>query len=642
MAHHFAGLFLKYITDILLHFKNNLLFFLKCSVANVVDDTLFNSPAPDTLSCPARLYVLNDVTKLQQYKGESVNVAVVYSNYPSVYMKVFYDGVFFKSVPINQTLFSNLGNTSAYLGRGRTISTGAGLDIQFEEFRIYFGELSKADSQTLFLVGTDPSHLTISSDRTASDIWINFYSTSLIDMNIQFYGGSTGPRNSSLQDVDVDTNYAFKMFGDETSFQLNPEDGQCNYRPIFSLDPETSSTQAKVPAMNYTVTLLDSSLSAPEFSDTSCPSNQAPCFCGASKSPFQYMTDANLLNQSLVVTEVNSTLFVFQYYYRTGLCYEIIGSEHFSLTEGQANSEGDSCFSKDVFYMDKTDGSSLKSKNVTILLFERYPEGINWFAINNQNQYVAATWTDPPLVNWFIENSTLTVLDQVSGSNSNVVFDYNTTLIKSCDSCHTAISVGVLYTVTASYAFPSFPYSLQFEVYAKRSGGDGTFTVDNIWYIPVLGVVSKEVPNFYPVSSDPNLIFLIIRDPPGGTSQTTVQAGTTFQVGISIDNMQTYDTSMTTTDSSELGFELDAAVGFGYLQILKKGMTYTSASSLGLTVSTALGSTSTHDYSFYFESDFSTSDDPNIAGHPSDVIIGGGIDISVAEATQGKILNMLT
>lgn len=32
---------------------------------------------------------------------------------------------------------------------------------------------------------------------------------------------------------------------------------------------------------------------------------------------------------------------------------------------------------------------------------------------------------------------------------------------------------------------------------------------------------------------------------------------------------------------------------------------------------------------------FSTSDDPAIAGHPSDVIVGGGVDLMVNEALQG-------
>ena len=401
-------------------------------------------------------------------------------------MKVFYNGVFFKSVPINQAIFSSLGNTTAYIGRNRTsLTSGSGLDAQFDEFRIYFGELSKSDAQSLFLIGTDPSHVTISSANTESNIYLSFYATGVVNVNIQFYGGSPGPNNSSL--LNAETSYLLKMFGSETSFKLIPVDQRCAYNPVFSLNPQTSSSEKKVAAMNYTVTLLDSKLPAPEFSVTSCPSDDTPCFCGASKSPFQYMTDAGLLDQSLSVTDVNTTLLVFQYYYRTGLCYEAIGSERFSVVQGVANSEGDSCFAPDVFYMNKTDGSSLKKRSVIIKLFERYPEGVTWFTLNNQNQYVVKVWSDPPLVNWFIEDSTLTVLDQVSGSNSNEVIEYNTTLVKSCAQCYTASSAGNIYTIAANYAFPSFPYNLQFEIYAKRSGADGTFTVDNTWYIPVLG-----------------------------------------------------------------------------------------------------------------------------------------------------------
>ena len=467
------------------------------SVANVIDDSFFSSPAPSgtgSTVCPARLYVLNDVAKLQQYQGQEVNIAVVYSHYPSVYKKVYFNGIFFKSVSINSTLFSNLGNTTAYLGRNhnKNVNSGKGLDVQFDEFDIYFGELSNSDVASLFLIGTDPSHVTISSDNTLSDIYLTFYSTSQVEVDVQFYGGSPGPAISSSGNNtlnDVSTSFLYKMFGSETSFQLIPNDPQCTYAPIFNLDPETSTTHPNfVPAMNYTITLMSSALPAPEFSASSCPSGTTPCFCDTSESPTVYMTNANLLNQSFVVIDVNTTISVFQYYYRTALCYEVIGSEYFSLMEGQANSEGDSCFSSDVFYMNKTDGSSLKYKNVTIKLFERYPEGVSWFTVNNQNQIVANIWTDPPLVNWNIQNATLTIFDEISGSNSDVAIDYNTTLIKSCSQCHTVIPVGNLYTLAATSAFPTFPYDLKFEIYAKRIGSDGTFTVDNIWYIPVTGI----------------------------------------------------------------------------------------------------------------------------------------------------------
>jgi hypothetical protein len=36
-------------------------------------------------------------------------------------------------------------------------------------------------------------------------------------------------------------------------------------------------------------------------------------------------------------------------------------------------------------------------------------------------------------------------------------------------------------------------------------------------------------------------------------------------------------------------------------------------------------------YSFNFEYDISTSSDPSIAGHASDIIVGGGIDVTLTD-----------
>ena len=45
-----------------------------------------------------------------------------------------------------------------------------------------------------------------------------------------------------------------------------------------------------------------------------------------------------------------------------------------------------------------------------------------------------------------------------------------------------------------------------------------------------------------------------------------------------------------------------------------------------------------YSYSFQFNYAFSTSDDAFIAGHPSDVIIGGGIDVIVSQTLEGDNL----
>ena len=366
-------------------------------MTKVVDEKLRSSPRlTNTSTCLARLYVLNDVSKLNQYQGREVNIGLVYGSYPSAYMKVFYDGIFYKSVPINSTYFGSLDNNTAYIGRNSKtdVSVGTGLNAQFHEFRIYFGEISKLDAQTIYLIGTNPNRVTISSENTISDIYLTFYSTSQVDMDIQFYGGSPGPTNNSLN---ISTSFLYRMFGSETSFQLIPTNETCMFRPKFSLNPVSSSSRSiRVPAMNYTITLLDNSLPAPKFSSTSCPSGFTPCFCSESKTPFQYMMDANLLNQSFSVIEVNSTVNIVQYYYRTGVCFEAIGSEQFSLVEGSdiSSDKSLSCFNEDVFYMSKEDRNPLKSKILKVKLFERYPEGVTWFTVNNQ-KYVTNEWTEP-------------------------------------------------------------------------------------------------------------------------------------------------------------------------------------------------------------------------------------------------------
>ena len=101
--------------------------------------------------------------------------------------------------------------------------------------------------------------------------------------------------------------------------------------------------------------------------------------------------------------------------------------------------------------------------------------------------------------------------------------------------------------------------------------------------------------------------------------------------------MQTQDTTTGAVDKSAVGEKATEGVGFGVMFFFNVEQKQESEAAQTLKFSTAYGSTSKHDYSFTFDFDFSTSSDPNIAGHPSDIIVGGGIDIYVGEATQGKL-----
>jgi len=197
--------------------------------------------------------------------------------------------------------------------------------------------------------------------------------------------------------------------------------------------------------------------------------------------------------------------------------------------------------------------------------------------------------------------------------------------------------VGVTYVVNASTIRPSAPFSLLLSVSALRNGSDGPSSVSTSWYIPVLGVIPKEVPNFYPVATNPDLIFLVLRDPPGGASSTTID------FGMSIDGGHTYDSSIDFSVVAGASYTSDinaviAPMGFGVMKTAIKSHVGVNVNyGHHIHVSSTRSSSSHYGTSFYFEYDFSTSQNPNIAGHPSDVIIGGGVDLIVNEAIKGYI-----
>jgi hypothetical protein len=59
-----------------------------------------------------------------------------------------------------------------------------------------------------------------------------------------------------------------------------------------------------------------------------------------------------------------------------------------------------------------------------------------------------------------------------------------------------------------------------------REGPEGFSIATNTWFVVVSGAVKNGVPNVYPVSSYSTLIFMILRDPPGGGSSVSIAKGT--------------------------------------------------------------------------------------------------------------------
>lgn len=129
------------------------------------------------------------------------------------------------------------------------------------------------------------------------------------------------------------------------------------------------------------------------------------------------------------------------------------------------------------------------------------------------------------------------------------------------------------------------------------------------------------------MTTDSNLIFMVLRDPPGGASTASISQGTSATFEISIDGMYTYHSG----DSSSQ--EYNAGVNDQMSGVKKVQGLMTSAAH---SYDAQRVSHTEYAYTFNFQSTISTSKDPNVAGHASDVIIGGGIDLVTSEAILGK------
>jgi hypothetical protein len=145
----------------------------------------------------------------------------------------------------------------------------------------------------------------------------------------------------------------------------------------------------------------------------------------------------------------------------------------------------------------------------------------------------------------------------------------------------------------------------------------------------VIGVLPNKVPNYYPVTTDSNLIFMVLRDPPGGLSSASIIQGSLASFEIGIDGMYTYHSDKTSIGEVQLGFE-DTESGFKQTQGIRSSAIHS--------VDVRRVSHYEYSYTFNFQSTISTSTNPNVAGHASDVIIGGGIDLVTSEAIVGKAL----
>ena len=179
----------------------------------------------------------------------------------------------------------------------------------------------------------------------------------------------------------------------------------------------------------------------------------------------------------------------------------------------------------------------------------------------------------------------------------------------------------VLTTLGTGTVNPFAPLTVDLQVTFDRRI-DGSFIFFDRSAI-LVGTIEEDVPQLIPVMTSPTFVFGIIRDPPGGTSKTTLAEGTSLKTSMSIAGMQTSTLARTHSISytQGLGTALSLVVsplGVGVMNPgtkidYKQGVTW---SGTGPSVTAERGSSQAWDLDFKFDFSVSTSGEPWLAGEP--------------------------
>ena len=572
----------------------------------------------------AVLYSFGDPTTPEAYlslnakgfQGFTNTYLVVVVDPSSAMMRIYVNGSSFLNQSISTLpLFDNKGPTEKFNSIGWDLKkTTPGFIGSFDEIRFWDGTLTASNISETAVLGVDPTVVSLSPNDTIYNIQIEYTVTSDVVAHVGFYGGLSHNR----------------IFGSESVFSIQALDPLCHFNVTIALDPFYSANSVLLPAMNYSITLLPyiDPVPAPRFSNS---------LCSPSMDPYSYLTAADQLSVQIFSDLLNSSDLFATFVYHSGLCISISGAENFAISVPSPDREGRVCYNKNTTMLQS---GQIWPLNIT--LFELYPSytGNNptWLSVKE----LLSLDVGSAVRDLVVLDATVEISDVVSGYNSPTTFEYSNVPYDKPSMNLVAAPPDLNYSISAASPLPSAPYALPFTIVATRNSPEGAVDVTYKAYIPILGTISSAVPNFYPVTTDPTLIFLILRDPPGGMSQTTISAGSTFTTGISIDGMQAFDmeSHLETKDTFKFKSEqkmLEAPMGFGMGE---------SAGNEDITVGgnvkiiapdvTVSRTSETHySYAFTFNYDFSTGDSAFTAGHPSDVIIGGGIDIIVSEALKG-------
>jgi hypothetical protein len=224
----------------------------------------------------------------------------------------------------------------------------------------------------------------------------------------------------------------------------------------------------------------------------------------------------------------------------------------------------------------------------------------------------------------------VSVYDGISGSSNAVQTEYD---VKQ--------QWGYNHTVVPGDPNPFAPFTNIFELVFERAIHGGRDSIEFVRRAVTLGVVPEDVPQVLTMTTDPSLIFAVLHDPPGGGSSATLVEGTTLSVTMNIDGKHAGD--MKLSSKNKLGFafagNIDYAMAPMGLGVLKRLLAFDknvgfSFGNAAPNVDVTRRSSQGFDLGFSFDYELSTSSNPQTAGQPSDIIVGGGMNLRIQRASK--------
>ena len=428
------------------------------------------------------------------FQGFVNTYLAVVVNPPMGVMQVYVNGTLTtNSIISTNPLFNGEGASEQFNCIGWDLKkTTPGFIGSIDEIRFWDGALRSTNITETAILGVNPTLVVLESNDTFYNIQIDYLVTNEVVANVGFYGGLS--RN--------------KMFGSESVFLIKALDPQCTFKTTVALDPFYSEVSVLLPAMNYSVTLQPyaTPLPAPKFSYP---------LCAPSLDPYSYLTAANQLSVDIYTDLLVSFNLYATFIYHTGVCMSIKGAENFATSESPADAFGRVCYSHTATILKR---GQVRPLNIT--LFELYPAYTGNNPAWGHSKVTLDLNSGTAVQDLVVLDSTVEITDIVSGYNSPKTYIYSAALYTDPSMDSIPAPPDLNYTISAATPLPSASYALPLTVLATRYSPEGAAQVSFKGFVPILGTIPSEVPNFYPVTTDPTLIFLILRDPPGGSSQS--------------------------------------------------------------------------------------------------------------------------